>query len=490
MGNINQRLNGLNPLSYMGVNASQPPQVVIYLREPTTNDINFELGTFWIIPDQTDTPNLELFVLLDLKRGEATWAKVYPGSGGGGGVNSVIAGNSISITGTATDPVVNVAGLTNHAVQIGNLNNTLMSLPVGTTGQVLTGVTSADPVWAAPASSSITISGDAGSPISGNSFIFSGGTSGAVFTGDGASTMTESFDYLSLPLTTDTDGQILINSSPVFHTYGNTPADNNTFVGKGAGNFTLTSLSTNNTATGANSLLSVTDGTQNSAFGVSSLSSLADGSFNVGCGYSALAGITSGNNNTAIGYNAGQALTTTDSGNTLIGASEGVSGDTNTIRIGTQTAQLCFIGGIDSVNVGNTVKVATMGTANQLGTANIVAGTGIAVTPSANQILIDATSVPGFLAYIGVSTDYVVQPDDEYISVTLSGSPITIELPNAPTTGRIFTIKDKAGTSAANNITITTVGGTVLIDGATTFVMNTAFQATSVIFGTSAYEVY
>ncbi len=494
MGNINQRLNGLNPLAYLGVNATQPPEVVIYQREPIDTDIEFQLGTLWLIPHRDTSPSEQLWTLIDLSMGTATWRQLYPGSGGG--VQSVVAGNSISVTGTATNPIVNVDGLTNHAVQIGNINNTLFSLPVGATGQVLTGVTGSDPVWAAVPSDSITITGNAGTPLTGNSFIFSGGTSGAVFTGSGT-TMTESFNFLSLPLTTSTNGQIRINSNAVFHTYGVTPADKNTFAGVAAGNFTLSGAATNNTGMGASSLASLTDGAQNAAFGVSSLSSLTDGSFNSAFGYSALAGITTGsNNNTAVGYNAGQALTAGDSGNTLIGAGEGISGDINTIRIGTQTAQLCYVGGIDGVNVGNTAQIVTLGTggtANQLGSAVITAGTGIVVTPTANTITINATASPGFLGFTAIdNTDspYTVLSDDEYISANSTAGTITVRLPNAPTVGRIFTIKDAAGTSATNNITITTVGGAVLIDGATSFVMNTNYESTSLLFNGAAYEIY
>ena len=55
-----------------------------------------------------------------------------------GAVTSVNQGNNISITGTTTSPVVNVAGTTTNAVQIGSSNGALHSLSLGTSGQVLT----------------------------------------------------------------------------------------------------------------------------------------------------------------------------------------------------------------------------------------------------------------------------------------------------------------------------------------------------------------
>lgn len=71
------------------------------------------------------------------------------GSGGGSGtVIDVIGGNNITITGTSTiDPVVNVSGTTNHCVQLGNSTGSLTSLANGTTGQILTANTGADPSW-------------------------------------------------------------------------------------------------------------------------------------------------------------------------------------------------------------------------------------------------------------------------------------------------------------------------------------------------------
>ena len=53
-------------------------------------------------------------------------------------------------------------------------------------GYVLTAVgTSSIPVFAAPAASSITITGDSGGPLTGNSFTFTGGTTGLTFAGAG-----------------------------------------------------------------------------------------------------------------------------------------------------------------------------------------------------------------------------------------------------------------------------------------------------------------
>ncbi len=69
----------------------------------------------------------------------------------GGGVATITAGAKISNSGTATNPIINVAGTTIHSVQVGTGATGLTQIAVGTTGQVLTGVTGADPVFASPA---------------------------------------------------------------------------------------------------------------------------------------------------------------------------------------------------------------------------------------------------------------------------------------------------------------------------------------------------
>lgn len=85
---------------------------------------------------------------------------------------------------------------------------------------------------------------------------------------------------------------------------------------------------------------------------------------------------------------------------------------------------------------------------------------------------------------------YTVLSTDVYMSCDVTSGVLTIELPDAPSTERVFYVKDAAGNSAANNITITTVGGVVTIDGATSFVMNTDFESVSLIFNGTSYEVF
>lgn len=120
----------------------------------------------------------------------------------------------------------------------------------------------------------------------------------------------------------------------------------------------------------------------------------------------------------------------------------------------------------------------------------IIGGTNITTSGAGNTVTINA-SADLEKNYTSVNTSpYVVLAADEYIGVDSSGGAIQINLPNAPSTGRVYTIKDSTGSAASFNITVTTVGGSVNIDGATTFVMNTAYQAVNLIFSGTAYEIY
>lgn len=88
---------------------------------------------------------------------------------------------------------------------------------------------------------------------------------------------------------------------------------------------------------------------------------------------------------------------------------------------------------------------------------------------------------------------YTVTATDNYISCDTTSSTagtITILLPNAPTTYRRFIIKDRTGAASTSNITVTTVGGAVTIDGATSYIMAGNYDAIDLLFNGTSYEVY
>jgi len=112
---------------------------------------------------------------------------------------------------------------------------------------------------------------------------------------------------LGLPNTTSTTVGVLTKDGTRFlHNFGT----NNTFVGSGAGNFTLTAAATANSAFGSAALQANTTGSQNSAFGSGALSANTTGYDNSAFGGGALPVNTTGNFNSAFGASALYANTT------------------------------------------------------------------------------------------------------------------------------------------------------------------------------------
>lgn len=59
---------GFNPLAYEGVKAPNPPNMIRARRAPNAQDINHDLGTFWL-----DELTQTMYVLVSLLGGVATW---------------------------------------------------------------------------------------------------------------------------------------------------------------------------------------------------------------------------------------------------------------------------------------------------------------------------------------------------------------------------------------------------------------------------------
>lgn len=268
-------------------------------------------------------------------------------------------------------------------------------------------------------------------------------------------------------------------------------------VGLGLNAFSFLTSGSSNVAIGFGAGQGITDGSRNICIGRSATAALpGSGTDGVAIGYNAQSGVFNTNTfNIAIGTNAGSVnLAAASNSNILLNALNANNASNQLIigrgtGTGTQQLSSAKICGIDGVNVGSVAKVVTMAS-DQLGTATITAGSGITVTPGANTITISSTGAD-VLAYTNVNaTPYVVLTTDEYLSVDTSALSITVQLPNAATLGRVFIIKDRTGAAATRNITVTTVGGAVNIDGATTFVMNTNFQSIQVIGNGSTYEIF
>jgi len=139
----------------------------------------------------------------------------------------------------------------------------------------------------------------------------------------------------------------------------NTTGNNNTADGHDALFSNTTAI--RNTATGSFALFSNTTGPDNTAVGYFALFFNTTGDSNTATGYDALLNNTTGAGNIALGNFAGSNLTTGND-NIDIG-NQGVAGEANTIRIGTQGTQTAtYIAGISGAGVtGVAVKVNAAG---------------------------------------------------------------------------------------------------------------------------------
>jgi hypothetical protein len=146
------------------------------------------------------------------------------------------------------------------------------------------------------------------------------------------------------------------------------------------------------------------------------------------------------------------------------------------------------------------------GTATPSGGIIDVVGTGVAASGvsaagniytigSGNTLTIYETQAQFLTQYNSTNIDFAHSPyvailTDYFISVNTSGGSVVIQLPNSPTTYRMFIVKDRTGNSIANPLTVTTVGGVVLIDGSATYTIEDDYQATNFVFNGTSYEAF
>lgn len=297
-----------------------------------------------------------------------------------------------------------------------------------------------------------------------------------------------------------------INSTCLGYLSGNNLSNGSQYVfaGYGCGRYIISGsnsvgigyLSLNGTNTSSPFNVSASD----VAIGYKSMTSITNSSSNVAVGQSTLQNLLTGSNNVIIGSNTGYNYSGSESYNIIIGTNiNGTASESNTLRIGAppslgQGITTTYIAGITGAtptsgntpqvvlcdNIGN-LAVISSSTSGYILTSN---GTSTPSFQALSQIPFTITSV------IHSASPYTVLSTDQYLAVNVSGGVVTIKLPNAPTTGRVIHIKDSNGLAATSNISITTVGGSVTIDGQTTYTMATNYQSVSVIFNGTNYEVF
>jgi hypothetical protein len=332
----NQRLNGLNPLSYLGVDAYSPANLIIQSYSPTANDSsNVQVGAWWL----NSTTN-NMFYLASLSGYTATWIQILS------------AANNLTFTALPSgDIAVPVADVINFQ---------------GAGGTVVTA--SGNTVL-------ITSTNDAS-----NSFVTDSGT---------ATPTADVINIIAGNSTRNSGSTVLFSAATNVIILNVSDANNNTIIGLNAGK--LANSSSGNVGLGVSALTALASGTgENTAIGAGSLIALTGGSGeNTAIGYLSGSDLLTGSNNIYVGIGAGSNNTSSESNNIYIG-NLGNALESGVIRVGTsQTA--CFIKGINGVNVGSVATVVTEN-GDQLGTAVLTAGSNIIITPTANTITIAAAS--------------------------------------------------------------------------------------------------
>lgn len=400
--NNNLRLNGLNPLSYQGVNPYTPVPLFISNRAPTVNDWqNFSIATFWL-----DSVDQVFYALMNLSRPNATTvlANWVPFVSSVGNLSGLMGNSGGFVAGTGIPPYINVVGDGTTINIVGNpATHTLTASVVGT--GVLSSLTG-DTGTAVPTAGNIKIWANNATLGSGSTVEFTGSTSNILLTVSDSSNNTIVGNSSGRLLMTGTNNQAFGQSNLTSITSGSfncaigngvldslTAGNNNTFVGCGAPGGHIT-LASDNTGVGYGVLAANTSGSLNCFMGSGAGAANTSGAGNTGFGYGVLSASTSSSGNTAFGYLAGSALAATNANNVLIN-NIGTSGDGNTIRIGTQgngsgQQNTCYIAGIYNVSVGATNALVVIDNTGKLGTSSMTAttfdGDAGTATPSANVL--------------------------------------------------------------------------------------------------------
>ena len=124
-----------------------------------------------------------------------------------------------------------------------------------------------------------------------------------------------------------------------------------------------------------------------------------------------------------------------------------------------------------------------------LGNFTLTPGIGINITAGVNSSTIASSGVINYTPVNFLASPYTVLATDYYIGCDPTGGAISLLFPDAPTTGRTFIIKDSTGQAGIHNITVTTVTGTDLFDGSTSYILNLPYQSITIVFNGTGYEV-
>ena len=225
-------------------------------------------------------------------------------------------------------------------------------------------------------------------------------------------------------------------------------AGDNTAIGTSVGAKLTTGFGL--TGVGWNALANCT-GSTNTAVGWSSASFLTSGVNNSFFGQATCRSLTTGSTNLILGSLSGANYTSSESNNILL-MNNGVVGENNVMRLGTQ---------YNGSGTGQIIQTYLAGVLNTL----------------SGQVV--KTTIPGAYPYTTLITDYVI--------LVNTSTARTINLIASPVTGTTYRIKDATGSGATNNITITPNSGN--IDGSGTFVINSNYASVDVVYSGTQWNI-
>lgn len=327
-------------------------------------------------------------------------------AGGGTGETTFTAYSIIAAGTTATGPFQNVVGL-------------------GSLGQVLTSAGAASlPAWMTPAANSITITGDTGGGLTGNSFTFAGGSTGLSFGGAGS---TETLTFAGITANGGTVSLATDATTSIIN------------IGTGAGAKTVTLGSTNTTST--TNLQSGSGGIKIPAFTQGALVTSTTGVISTVTGTAGF--ILTANAGAAPSFQPGTAATisiTGDTGGALTAGSFTFTGGTTGLSFGGAgtTETLTFAGitannGVVNLGTDSTANAINIGTASNTGRVitigNTTGTTGISEFVGTGNYSLDG--VAGSTYAIGASTTtgtITIGGSSQSGSITLGQSANTIFL--------------------------------------------------------------
>jgi len=380
---------------------------------------------------------------------------------------TVTGGTPLSLGGTAS---FNLTGTTNHDVQIGNASGSLTSVTNGTTGQVLTANTGADPTWQNAGSSSVTFTGDSGTPFTGNAVTVTGDSTGLTFTASTPNLTLGGALNVAHGGTGDTSFTAYM---PIVG--GTTTTNPLQSVVTGVAGQVLTYVSSSAIPTWQNASAGTLTGLIPDTFTAPGTSPVVpNGSGNITIKGGPLYG--TGTNPDAV---------RTDS---LAANAMNIELQLAGANAGSSTPNNFGVAQFNSTNFGVTAGFVS---ANNF-TINTIGGLtgGGSITLGGTLTISGSASSVTYTNVNHAASPYTVTASDQYLSCDTSAGTVILLFPNSTTASRTWIIKDRLGTSATSNISITTVGGGDTIDGQTTYKIASNYGAVQMLFNSISYELY